>query len=354
MTTPGESGHLVLEDLRKQFPGAASPALDGLDLDVMAGTILVLLGTSGAGKTTLLRIVAGLEAADAGTVRVGERTLSDPRIVVPPEKRGVGLVFQHLELWPHMTVAENIAFGLEGRPRGRRALEHPIVDDLAREVGVHAMLARRPGTLSGGERQRVAIARTLAPAPAVILYDEPLANLDPDRRTQLRVLIRKLCRERSTTLVYVTHDAEEAMELGDEVAVLHKGRIVDRGPPAALYRAPRSLAGARALGTLTVFPGTMSGGAVDTRLGRLEIVGDAPDGQVRVLLRPEALEIGGPEKAVVLEVRPRAGEWRFTARLDDHVLEGRSATELEPGQQIGLRAHGPVPVLADASLEGSS
>ena len=136
--------------------------------------------------------------------------------------------------------------------------------------------------------------------------------------------------------------------------MLHKGRIVDRGPPASLYRAPQSLAGARALGTLTVLPGTMSGGAVDTRLGRLEVVGDAPDGQVRVLLRPEALEIGGPGKAVVLEVRPRAGEWRFTARLDDHVLEGRSATELEPGQEVGLRAHGPVPVLADASLEGSS
>jgi iron(III) transport system ATP-binding protein len=339
-------GHLVLAGLVKRFRGAERPALDGLDLDVQAGTILVLLGTSGAGKTTLLRIVAGLEAADAGRVQVGERTLSDPRILVAPESRGVGLVFQHLELWPHMTVAENIAFGLAGRPRGRAAREHATVRELARDVGVEALLARRPGTLSGGERQRVAIARTLAPAPTVILYDEPLANLDPDRRTHLRSLIRRLCRERSTTLVYVTHDADEAMELGDEVAVLHRGRIVDRGPPAALYRAPQSLAGARALGTLTVLPGTVSGGVVQTPLGRLEVSGAAPDGAGRVLLRPEALEVAGTGDAVVLEARPRAGGWRFTARLDEHVLEGRSATELTPGQRVGLHAHGPVSVIA--------
>lgn len=344
-------GHLVLEGLGKRFPGAARPALDGLDLDVHAGTILVLLGTSGAGKTTLLRVVAGLEEADTGRVRVGARTLSDPRILVAPEKRGVGLVFQHLELWPHMSVAENIAFGLPGRPRGRAARWDPTVVELAEEVGVAQLLARRPGTLSGGERQRVAIARTLAPAPSVILYDEPLANLDPDRRAQLRVLIRRLCRERQATLVYVTHDAEEAMELGDEVAVLHRGRIVDRGPPAALYRAPRSLAGARALGPLTVLPGTVSGGTVDTPLGRLDVLGDAVEGDARVLLRPEALEVEGAGDAVILEVRPRAGGWRFTARLDEHVLEGRSVTELATGQRIAIHARGPVPVVS--AQEGS-
>ncbi len=344
MTNP--NGHLVLAGLRKRFEGAARPALDGLDLDAEAGTILVLLGTSGAGKTTLLRIIAGLEEADAGRVLLGARVLSDPRVLVAPEKRGVGLVFQHLELWPHMTVAENIAFGLDGRPRGRAAREHPTVVALAGEVGVEGLLGRRPDTLSGGERQRVAIARTLAPAPAVILYDEPLANLDPERRTRLRSLIRTLCRERSTTLVYVTHDAEEAMELGDEVAVLHRGRIVDRGTPAELYRAPRSLAGARALGPITVLPGTVSGGAVDTALGRLEVVGDAPDGTAWALLRPEVVQAHGAGEAVVLEVRPRAGGWRFTARLAGHVLEGRTTAVLEPGQQVGLRARGPVPVVA--------
>lgn len=346
MTTSAPDGTVVLDALCKAYPGAERPALDGLDLEVDTGTILVLLGTSGAGKTTLLRIVAGLEEADAGSVRVGGHVLSDPRIVVPPEKRGVGLVFQHLELWPHMTVAENIAFGLPGRPRGRTALADPTVVAIARDVGVDALLDRSPTTLSGGERQRVAIARTLAPAPAVILYDEPLANLDPQRRARLRALIRRLCRERGTTLVYVTHDAEEAMELGDDVAVLDRGRVVDQGPPDTLYRAPRTMAGALALGTLSVLPGTVSGGAVETALGRLEVAGDAPGGAARVLLRPEALEATAEGEALVLDVRPRAGGWRFTARLADHVLEGRSATRLEPGQHVGLRARGPVPVIA--------
>jgi len=338
-------GRLLLEGLERRFPGASRPALDGLDLDVEAGTILVLLGRSGAGKTTLLRIVAGLDEADAGRVVVGERVLSDPRVRVPPERRGVGLVFQHLELWPHMTVAENIAFGLPGRPRGRAARWDPVVTDLAERVGVDALLERSPSSLSGGERQRVAIARALAPAPAIMLYDEPLANLDPDRRAQLRRLIRSLCRDGGTTLVYVTHDADEAMEMGDEVAVLHRGRVVDRGPPDALYRTPTTLAGARALGPLTVLPGRVDAGWVETALGRIEVQGSASDGAALALLRPEAVEVGGQAPAVVLEARPHADAWRFTARLDDREVHGQARERLEEGQEVGLRARGPVAVL---------
>lgn len=346
-------GRLRLEGLCKHFPGALRPALDGLDLDVGAGTILVLLGRSGAGKTTLLRIVAGLDEADAGHVRVGERVLSDPRVRVPPERRGVGLVFQHLELWPHMTVAENVAFGLPGRPAGRAALEHPIVVDLAERVGVEGLLDRSPANLSGGERQRVAIARALAPAPAVMLYDEPLANLDPERRAHLRRLIRTLCRDGGTTLVYVTHDADEAMEMGDDIAVLHEGRVVDRGPPDALYRTPTTLAGARALGPLTALPGRVHDGYVETVLGRLEVAGGAPEGDALALLRPEAVEVGGEARAVVLEARPDANGWRFTARLEACEVHGHAPGRLEAGQDVGLRARGPVAVVAPEGEEPS-
>ena len=349
--TPWGSGGVVkaeplhLEGLVKRHPGADRPALDDLDLDVEAAHILVLLGTSGAGKTTLLRIVAGLEDADAGRVRVGSSVLSDPRVRVPPPRRGVGLVFQHLELWPHMTVAENIAFGLPGRPRGRAAQTNATVRELAAHVGIEGLLARAPGTLSGGERQRVAIARTLAPEPAVLLYDEPLANLDPVRRVELRRLIRRLGRERKTTLVYVTHDADEAMEVGDEVAVLHRGRIVDRGAPDVLYRAPRSLAGARALGPLSALPGAIEDTRIVTALGRLSYLGTArgPKAWRSSVRSPSAPAASGPE-VEVLDARPRGAEWRLLrphrrrGRLRDQPLPARAG---KPRPRRGARPGGP-------------
>jgi iron(III) transport system ATP-binding protein len=341
--------HLRLEGLCKHFTGAPRPALDDLTLTVDAGAILVLLGTSGAGKTTLLRIIAGLDEADAGRVVLGEHVLSDPRIRVPPERRGVGLVFQHLELWPHMTVAENIAFGLPGSPPGRAAEGAGAVVEVAEAVGVEALLDRRPETLSGGERQRVAIARTLAPEPDVILYDEPLANLDPDRRAGLRRLIRRLCRERDTTLVYVTHDAEEAMEMGDDIAVLSGGRVVDQGSPDELYRRPTSLEGARALGPLSALPGNVSpdGTAIDTRLGVLEVAGRAPEGPGLALIRPEAVGVDGNVQALVVEARPSRGAWRFTARVDDLDVMGCAPARVEEGARVGLRAEGPVAVVPE-------
>lgn len=337
---------LSLEGLRKRFGRDSRPALDGVDLRIEAGQILVILGTSGAGKTTLLRVVAGLDAADAGRIVMGERVLSDPEVRVPPDRRGIGMVFQHLELWPHMTVAENVAFGLPGRPRGRSAARNVVVCDLAERVGVAPLLGRSPATLSGGERQRVAIARTLAPAPGAMLYDEPLANLDPERRIDLRRLIRRLCHERGTTLLYVTHDAEEAMEIGDEIAVLHAGRVVDRGTPEALYRAPTSLAGARALGPLTVLPGRVEGTEVDTLLGRFEVAGEVPTARVLALVRPEAIGVGGTIEAEVVETRPRGAYWTFTALLNGTTIEGRTAKHLDVGQRVGLAVRGPVAVVA--------
>lgn len=338
--------------------GARRRVLDGLDLEVRAGTSVVLLGPSGAGKTTLLRVIAGLHRADEGRVVLGDRVLSDPAIRVPPERRAVGMVFQALELWPHMSVAEHLAFALPGRSRGRWALQHPDVGALAAQVGLaEELLARRPDTLSGGEQQRVAIARTLGAQPEVILYDEPLANLDPDRRRALRALIRRLARERGTTLVYVTHDPEEALEIGDEIAVLAEGRVAERGAPQALYRNPRTLAGARALGPVTAVPGEVRGGQVHTLLGALALAEPqraealAERGRCLALLRPE--DVGpspdGGALGTVEDVAARASDWSFSARVEGVLVMGRSAEALPCGSKVRIAVRGAVRVVADAT-----
>jgi iron(III) transport system ATP-binding protein len=334
---------LVLEGIERHF--GAHVALDGLDLEVPAGSSVVLLGTSGAGKTTLLRIVAGLDAADAGRVLIGPRVLSDPDVRVPPEDRRVGMVFQALELWPHMSVAEHLAFGLPGRPRRRAALRHPDVGALAAQVGLdERLLARRPETLSGGEQQRVAIARALAVQPEVLLYDEPLANLDPDRRRALRGLIRALARERRTTLVYVTHDPDEALEIGDQVAVMEAGRIVEQAAPQTLYRSPRTLAGARALGPVTALRGVVEGGALRTALGALAVdperlAAAAGWRGCLAVLRPEDVETSAEGTAARVEdVVVRGRDWAFRATVDGETVLGRSERPLAAGATVPLAA----------------
>lgn len=346
-----EGGALHCTDLHKVF--GRQMVLDGVDLQVPAGRSLVLLGSSGAGKTTLLRIIAGLTSADAGEVTLAGRVLSADGVQVSPEQRGVGMVFQALELWAHMSVAEHIAFGLPGRPRGWSARRNKTVARLADEVGLApALLRRKPATLSGGEQQRVAIARTLAASPGVILYDEPLANLDPDRRTALRALIRRLARQHGTTVVYVTHDPEEALEIGDEVVVLAAGQVVERGTPQALYLAPRTLAGARALGPVTAVSGLWRDGVVDTAFGVLEPADAASasaSGPCTALLRPEAIlvDAGGRAEVRVEDVIVRGRDWAFTGLLEGRVLHGRSREPIEAGEVVRVRAHGPAAILAE-------
>jgi ABC-type Fe3+/spermidine/putrescine transport system ATPase subunit len=329
--------------------------LGGLDLDVRAGTTLALLGASGTGKTTLLRIVAGLDDPDAGRVLLGDVVVADPRSRVPCERRGVGLVFQDLELWPHRTVAENVAFGLAGRPRGRAALADPRVRALAERLGFAAHLARRPDTLSGGERQRVALARTLAPDPDVVLYDEPLGSLDPARRQDLARLLRGLARERAATVLLVTHDPAEALALGDEIAVLDGGRVVDRGTADTLYDAPTSAAGARALGPVTLLSARLEGGAWETPLGRLEAARGSGASATHVVLRPErvAPAADGTEVRVV-GAWPRGADWAFVGEVGGTSVEGRSATALEPGATVRVRVRGPVSGLAAGARAGEA
>jgi iron(III) transport system ATP-binding protein len=332
-----------LRGVSKSF--GAHRVLDDVDLDVEAGSLVVLLGRSGAGKSTLLRLVAGLEQPDAGTVEVGGRVVADPRSRVPAERRGVGMVFQSLELWPHMTAAENVAFGLEGRPRGASAASHPRVLAAAEQVGLpRDLLGRRPATLSGGERQRVAIARAMAPEPAVVLYDEPLANLDPERRAEIRRLLRALRARGGTSVLYVTHDAAEALEMGDAVAVLDGGRVVDRGAPHALYAEARTLAGARALGPVSVLPARAAGDALETALGAFARPRDGA-AVAAVGLRPEQVapaDGAGGASALVVDAYPCGPDWAFSARLagSGEVVSGRSRAALAVGSTVQVAARG--------------
>ncbi len=322
--------------------------LDGLSWSVAAGTTGVLLGPSGSGKSTLLRIVAGLERNASGTVRLGEAVLQDARTFVAPERRRVGFVFQDLELWPHLTVAANVGFGLSERPSARAARRHPRVRALAERLGFSALLQRRPPQLSGGERQRVALARALAPEPDVVLLDEPLASLDPARRGDLLALLGEVTRERGATVIHVTHDPAEALFLADEVAVLESGRIVERGAPARLYEQPRTAAAARALGPANLVPARREGDTWDTPLGRLAARDGAADGAAGVLVRPEDLVVaatapGAGALAEVLAVWPRGPGWGLRARVGGLEVEARAPSPPPaPGARVLLRVLTPV------------
>ncbi|MCB1015543.1 MAG: ABC transporter ATP-binding protein [Acidimicrobiales bacterium] len=271
----------------------AAPVLRDVDLTVPPGAIVVLLGPSGCGKTTLLRTVAGLERPDAGEIRVGGALVAADGVHVAPEQRRVGLVFQDWALFPHLSVARNVAYGVpRGPDRAERTREALAL------VGLESLGDRSPATLSGGQKQRVALARALAPRPAVLLLDEPFSNLDTALRAELRTEVHRLLRALEVTAVFVTHDQEEAFVLGDEVAVLLDGRLVQQAPPAELYARPASPWVARFVGDANLVDGRASAGVAETPLGRLPLAGSV-DGAVSVLVRPEDLDVEAGDDGVV-------------------------------------------------------
>ena len=265
------------------------PVLDGVDLDVAAGTTTAVLGPSGCGKTTLLRAVAGFVRADAGTVRVDGTTVADDTTWLPPERRGIGYVAQEGALFPHLTVAGNVAFGLSRAQRRDRDATRARVGALLELAGLDRRLAdRRPHELSGGQQQRVAIARALAPRPRLVLLDEPFSALDAGLRASTRSAVREALDATGVTVVLVTHDQGEALSFADDVALVRGGRVVQTGAPAAAYGAPVDRAAAEFLGDAVVLPGTADGPIVRCVLGALPVAGPAvPAGAVEVVLRPE-------------------------------------------------------------------
>jgi iron(III) transport system ATP-binding protein len=237
--------HLELESLTKRYPGVTS--VDGISLAVEQGEFICLLGPSGCGKTTTLRMVAGFLEPDEGRIRVRGNVVSEPGAVVPPERRNMGMIFQSYAVWPHMTVLENVAYGLKMRgvaaaERRSRAMSTLAATHLA-ELG-----ERYPAELSGGQQQRVALARALAPNPGILLLDEPLSNLDANLRGEMRLEIRRLHEEFHNTSIYVTHDQLEAMTMADRIVVMNAGRIEQIGTPQEVYDRPNSRFVARFIG----------------------------------------------------------------------------------------------------------
>ena len=316
------------------------PVLDDVSLDVPAGSVVALLGPSGCGKTTLLRIVAGLERPDAGTVTIGERVVAGDGTWVAPEKRRVGLVFQDWALFPHMSVERNVGYGIARRDPDRAAR---IADALAM-VGLTGLDDRGPDTLSGGQQQRVALARALAPRPSVLLLDEPFSNLDSTLRVQVRAEVHALLSELDVTAVFVTHDQEEAFVLGDHVAVMSDGRIVQSAPPAELYARPVSPWVAGFVGDANLLPGDATGDQAATAVGTVPLAEPAR-GRVQVLVRPESLAVAPGDGATVELVEYHGPDSLLVVRTDaGDVVRVRSAADVARGDRVDLRYAGSATV----------
>lgn len=289
------SSELSIRDLVKTFPtpeGDLVRALDDVSLDVEDGSFTVLLGPSGCGKTTLLRCIAGLEAPDSGEISLGGSRIDD----IPVWKRRVNTVFQSYALFPHMTVAENVAFGLQMDKLPEREVT-PKVNEALEMVQLGSMANRRPSQLSGGQQQRVALARALAKQPEVLLLDEPLSALDLKLRRGMQLELKRLQRETSITFVLVTHDQEEAMAMGDQVAVFNSGKIVQVGAPYDVYAAPRTRFVADFIGEANVLTATATNGRLHIE-GLGEISDDqlaapahATNSDVFVAVRPENVTV---------------------------------------------------------------
>ncbi len=283
-----------MRGVRKSFGGG--DVLRGADLDVPAGSLVALLGPSGCGKTTLLRTIAGLERPDAGTITLGGRTVAGAGAFIPPERRRIGMVFQDWALFPHLTVARNVGFGLDRSERRTGRIEEALA-----LVELAGLAERLPATLSGGQQQRVALARALATRPAALLLDEPFSNLDATLRVTIRAEVQRLLRDLSVTTVFVTHDQEEAFLLGDEVAVMLDGRIVQQGTPAAIYERPATREVAGFVGDANFLSGVASGDEAETAVGPIPLVGRC-NGAVDVIIRPEQLTVVDGDRASVTSV----------------------------------------------------
>ena len=282
---PGPAAGLEAVGLTRRFGGRA--VVEDVSFTLTPGQVACLLGPSGCGKSTTLRILAGVERQDAGTVRVGGRVVSDDRLHLPPEARGVGLMFQDFALFPHLSVAENVAFGLRG-PRAERLAR---AEALLERVSLAGFGAKYPHELSGGEQQRVALARALAPKPPVLLMDEPFSGLDERLRDGIRDATLDLLKEEGTAVLLVTHEPDEAMRMADEILLMREGRIVQRGAPYNIYNRPADQRVAAFFSDVNVIRGTVRGALTETPFGQFLAPG-VPDGaEVEIIIRPQHLRI---------------------------------------------------------------
>jgi iron(III) transport system ATP-binding protein len=334
-------------------------AVDGVDLEVPRGSLTALLGPSGCGKTTVLRMVAGLSTPDAGTIEIDGRVVTGRGVATPPEKRNVGMVFQDYALFPHLTVARNVAYGLTGIPRSER---RERVAQALELVGLAELGHRLPTALSGGQQQRVALGRALAPRPDLVLLDEPFSNLDAALRAIVREDVRAILHAAEQTAVFVTHDQEEALSLADRVAVMRDGRVHQVADPQTLYTRPATRFVAEFVGEADLLVGSRAGRyLVDTPIGRLATAEAIDAAGVTVVIRPEALRLRpdphGPGEVVGISYFGH-DQLVDVEVADGHRLRARRGPrlDLERGQRVRLEVDGPVIAFADvrsATLVGS-
>ena len=290
-----------IRGLVKRF--GATTALDGVDLEIEPGELFFLLGPSGCGKTTLLRHIAGFYEPDAGSIFVGGEDVTH----LPPHKRDTGMVFQSYALWPHLTLAENVAFGLRMRKVPKRETAERVRAALA-AVKMEDKADRKPNQLSGGQQQRVALARALVVQPRCLLLDEPLSNLDAKLRLEMRLEIRRICKEAGLTAVYVTHDQKEALSIADRLAVMQAGRLEQVGAPLEVYRAPRNRFVASFIGETNFLPPDFFGAQASF------------PGAAALSVRPETIHLGAPP--------PGAPALRLSGTVHGTVYLGETAEHL--------------------------
>ena len=277
---------LVFEDIHHCYH--AKETIRGISLTAEAGEVLCLLGPSGSGKTTLLRIAAGIEAQASGRLLLNDREISGPNVFLPPEKRGVGLMFQDFALFPHLTIRENVRFGLTSLPKAEGLAEAGAALE---RVGLSHYADQYPHVLSGGEQQRVALARALAPRPAVLLMDEPFSGLDSRLKDTIRADTLAILRETRATAIVVTHDAEEAMRMGDRIALLKDGRLQQVGTAHELYRQPKTLFAAGFFSEINEFSVRVRGGQAETPLGTLSATQFAEGADIAAVVRLSAVSV---------------------------------------------------------------
>jgi iron(III) transport system ATP-binding protein len=282
---PTATPRLLIDHLSRSFSGRA--VVDDVSLSVAAGQVTCLLGPSGCGKSTTLRMIAGVERADSGRVVIDGDDVEGPLVHLPPEARSVGLMFQDFALFPHLTVAANVAFGL----KGDRASKARRVDELLERVTLQGFGAKHPHELSGGEQQRVALARALAPRPKVMLMDEPFSGLDNRLRDGIRDTTLEILKEEGAAVVLVTHEPDEAMRMADEIALMRAGRVVQRGAPYNVYNAPVDKAAAAFFSDINVIRGVSKGALTQTPFGAFLTPGHADGAWVDIVIRPQHLKI---------------------------------------------------------------
>ena len=344
---------VALEGLTKRYRSPLHLAVEDLTLDVRDGEIVCLLGPSGCGKTTLLRLIAGFETPDEGRVLLAGREVAGPTTWVAPDRRRIGFVFQDYALFPHLNVLHNVAFGLRGGSRADREARAAEVLDL---VGLTIFAGRFPHQLSGGQQQRVALARALAPAPTVLLMDEPFSNLDAALRGSTRDEVRAILKRTGTTAVLVTHDQEEALTFADRIAVMRSGRLEQAGAPEAVYLRPRTAFVASFLGRTNLLRGEAFGARARTGLGDV-VLSKPAKGQVMLSVRPEALAFRPGGEGLPVNVLQREFKGHDLTYTCQSAVDATLRLVVQTTADCPVRVGDVVPVALDGvavPLEGST